>query len=319
MTLHAVTRRAGWKAAVAAAAAASLVVGFVAVAASSKEGDGSLAEIFGETSRDTEWELTKATDLAFDAFHPQGLVRIGDRFYLSSVEIIEQPEPFDEPRGGFDRSPGRGVGHLFVFDRSGHLIDDVDLGRGHMYHPGGIDFDGRWLWVPVAQYRPDSRAIVYRVDPDNLKATEVFRVKDHIGGIVRDRVSGHLFGLTWGSRTFHEWTAGGDEIRSTANPSHFVDYQDCDYVPNRKMLCGGIAELRSDETAPPYELGGLALLDLRSLAAVHEVPFADHSPAGHVGTRNPVVLEATPAGLRLYAAPDDDPSAALLVYEAAAP
>ena len=318
MTVPAVSRRTAWRAAAATVAAASLVLAFVGVAASSKD-DSPLVEVFMETSRDTEWELAEATDLDFDAFHPQGLVRIGDRFYLSSVEIIEQPEPFDEPRGGFDRSPGKGVGHLFVFDRSGRLIDEVELGRGHMYHPGGIDFDGRWLWVPVAQYRPDSRAIVYRVDPHNLNATEVFTVEDHIGGIVRDRVSDHLFGLSWGSRTLYEWTDEGDEIRSTTNPSHFIDYQDCDYVPSRKMLCGGIAELRSDETAPPYELGGLALVDLGSLSIVHEIPFADHSPGGHVGTRNPVVLKRTPEGLRLFAAPDDDPSAALLVYEAAVP
>jgi len=25
-----------------------------------------------------------------------------------------------------------------------------------VYHPGGIDFDGVNIWVPVAEYRPDS-------------------------------------------------------------------------------------------------------------------------------------------------------------------
>ena len=32
-----------------------------------------------------------------------------------------------------------------------------------MYHPGGIDYDGRHIWVPVAEYRPNSRSIIYRV------------------------------------------------------------------------------------------------------------------------------------------------------------
>jgi hypothetical protein len=41
------------------------------------------------------------------------------------------------------------------------------------------------IWVPVAEYRPDSRSIVYRVDPATLEATEVLRFADHIGGIVR--------------------------------------------------------------------------------------------------------------------------------------
>ena len=47
-----------------------------------------------------------------------------------------------------------------------------------MYHPGGIDYDGDDIWVPVAEYRPNSRSIVYRVDPETMKATEVFRFAD---------------------------------------------------------------------------------------------------------------------------------------------
>ena len=35
-----------------------------------------------------------------------------------------------------------------------------------MYHPGGIDYDGRHIWVSVAEYRPNSRSIVYRIDPE---------------------------------------------------------------------------------------------------------------------------------------------------------
>ena len=106
--------------------------------------------------------------MAFPAHHPQGLVKIGDRLFFSSVEVTTPPR-----RGaggeGFDCDTGRGVGHLFEATMDGRLVADVVLGEGTMYHPGGIDFDGRDIWVPVAEYRPNSRSIVYRVDPGDAK------------------------------------------------------------------------------------------------------------------------------------------------------
>lgn len=55
----------------------------------------------------------------------------------------------------------------------------------------------------------------------------------------------------------------------------------------------------------PYELGGVALLDLRDLQIRHEVPIQLWSTAGHVVTRNPVDIDADGRRLRMYAAPDD--------------
>lgn len=74
-------------------------------------------------------------------------------------------------------------------------VDGDELGEGHIHHPGGIDVDEESIWVPVAEHRPDSRAIVYRIDRDTLEVTEVFRVDDHVGGIVHDRDRHRLVGL----------------------------------------------------------------------------------------------------------------------------
>ena len=278
--------------------------------------DDPVAAALTQVTRATQWQHVGTIDLQFDAEHPQGMVKLGDRFFISSVEIIEPTQPCPVPCDGYDRTPGRGVGHLFVVDATGALLADVTLGEGHMYHPGGIDFDGRWLWVPVAEYRPDSNAIVYRVDPGSLAVEEAFRVRDHIGGVVRDRVDGHVHGVSWGSRRLYEWTARGEQLVRELNESHFIDYQDCDYLDFRKMVCGGIAGLAAP-AGPQFELGGLALLDLRSSAIVHEVPVQTYSPAtSHVVTRNPVSLERIARGLRLFAAPDDEEEGAILVYEA---
>ncbi len=61
---------------------------------------------------------------------------------------------YPTPQNGFDRTAGRGIGHLFVMEVAGNLQKDITLREGDMYHPGGIDFDGTNFWVPVAQSGP---------------------------------------------------------------------------------------------------------------------------------------------------------------------
>lgn len=74
--------------------------------------------------------------------------------------------------------------HLFVLDLDGNLLHDIVLGEGDVYHPGGIDTDGTSVWVPVAEYRPNSASIIYRVDATTLEVEQVFETEDRIGGIV---------------------------------------------------------------------------------------------------------------------------------------
>ncbi|MGH8791962.1 MAG: DUF6454 family protein [Stackebrandtia sp.] len=290
----------------------------LAGSASGRPGDDPTADAFTQTSRSTQWEHVDSVDLPFDVHHPQGMVKVGDLFFITSVEIIEPTQPCPDLCDGYDRTPGKGVGRLYVVDEAGNLQADVEIGEGHMYHPGGLDYDGEHLWIPVAEYRPNSHAVVYRVDPETLEVDEAFRADDHVGGVVRDQETGNVHGVSWGSRTMYKWTPRGKELAREANPGHFVDYQDCDYLAYRKMLCGGVADL-AGPGGSTYQLGGLALIDLRDGRVVHEAPVAAFSPAGHSITRNPVFLEPTAdaEGLRLYAAPDDGAEGAILVYEAA--
>ncbi|MGG3640523.1 DUF6454 family protein [Bacillus gobiensis] len=44
------------------------------------------------------------------------------------------------------------------------------------------------------------------------------------------------------------------------------------------------------------------------------LPISLFSPKGHVATRNPVFLENTTQGIKMYAVPDDDQSS-MLIYE----
>jgi hypothetical protein len=233
------------------------------------------------------------------------MVKIGDLFYVTSV----------------DRS--RGAGHLFKIRRDGGLVADLTLGEGAMYHPGGIDYDGKDIWVPVAEYRPDSHAIVYRVDPGTMKAAEVFRFADHLGAIVHDTDDHTLYAVSWGSRRFYRWTldAGGrvadpgtPAALARLNPSHYVDYQDCHYAGAHMMVCGGVTAMPPSPTAPAFRLGGLELVDLRAARPVHQVPVTVWTDSGRVMTENPIWLEEAAGGLRAYFMPEDDRST-IYVYD----
>ena len=278
---------------------------------------------FVTLTRSSSWTLERSVPIAFPAHHPQGLVKIGERLFFSSVEVTTPPR-----RGagteGFDRDTGRGVGHLFEARMDGSLVADVVLGEGAIYHPGGLDFDGRDIWVPVAEYRPNSRSIVYRVDATTRKAVEMFRFPDHLGGVVIDTEDRSLHAVSWGSRWFYRLALdpSGRPINADAPPpslrvanrSHYVDYQDCKYVGQHRMLCSGIADVVRGGGERPLPLGGIDLIDLTTGAPLHQLPVGLRTPAGNSLTRNPSFFEAIDGGgLRAYVLPDDD-QATLYVY-----
>jgi hypothetical protein len=267
--------------------------------------DPELAARVKKLTRTTPWTRVAAIPVGFTTHHPQGMVKIGDTFYVSSVD------------------KDKAAGHLFKIDGAGNLVSDLPLGEGASFHPGGIDFDGQNLWVPVAEYRPDSRAIVYRVDPQTMKATEVFRFADHIGALAFDTDTRTLHGVSWGSRRFYRWRVSADgrvvdpgvpSTLATLNPSHYVDYQDCHYAGGGLMLCGGVTVLTQSLSTAPFRLGGIELVDLASSRPVHQVPLLLWLPSGQVMTENPIWIETTPAGLRAYFIPEDDRST-IYVYD----
>ncbi|HYT64977.1 MAG TPA: DUF6454 family protein [Vicinamibacterales bacterium] len=259
--------------------------------------DGGLAERLTALTRNSHWTVAEAIPVGFDTFHPQGLVKIGDTFFVSSVD------------------KDRRAGHLFKIDKAGNLLTDLPLTQGDMYHPGGIDYDGQDIWVPLAEYRPDSHSVIFRVNPVTMKPTEVIRINDHIGAIVHNTDDHTLHGMSWGSRRFYRWTRdGAGNMTRTLNPSHYVDYQDCKYIGARQMVCGGVTEIRPSAGAPPFRLGGLDVIDLLDGRPVHQVPVLLWTASGMSMTQNPVWLEPYGPGLRAYFMPEDNHST-LYVYD----
>lgn len=286
-----------------------------------------LAERVTKLSRGTPWKPVSAVPINFVTHHPQGMVKVGETLFVSSVEIQQPTKRFPQPVDGYDRDTGAGVGHLFKLDMKGNLIADITLGEGAIYHPGGIDYDGKYIWVPVAEYRPNSRSIVYRVDPETMKAEEMFRFADHVGGVVHNTDDKTLHGVSWGSRRFYRWSLDsnakptnahdGPEKLRTLNTSHYLDYQDCKYAGKSRMLCSGVTEMRVAPEAAPFRLGGLDLVNLADGRPLFQTPVLLWTTGGMDMTHNPVWMEASDAGIRGYFMPEDDKST-LYIYEAEA-
>jgi hypothetical protein len=273
-------------------------------------------------SKATILKLMDTIKLNFRTYHPQGMVKIGKHFYLSSVETIIKPDKFENFKDGYDRSPGEGVGHLFKFDHSGNLIAKINLGEGTVYHPGGIDFDGKYLWVPVSEYRPNSRSIIYRVNAENLEVTKVFRFNDHIGALACDRHDNTLIGIGWGSRRFYIWKLPYwiesinlvnideyeiPEFEMKLNGNHYIDYQDCHYIPDKYMLCSGVNKYNVPNVGD-IAFGGLDLFDIELKLAVHQIPINFWIKPDLVMSYNPFYFEIFENHLRFYFIPEDDES-----------
>ena len=292
----------------------------------SERGSGSVvSDRVKQLTRAVQWRPVATIPIQFNTHHPQGMVKIGDFFYVTAVEIRTPTKRFPQLQGGYDRDTGEGQGHVFKFDDKGKLVSDLLIGEGSVYHPGGIDYDGRYIWVPVAEYRPNSRAIIYRVDPSTMKAQEVFRFADHVGGIVHNTDDDTLHGVTWGSRRFYRWTMDSqgrvtnadvapESLRKT-NHSHYIDYQDCKYLGRREMLCSGLNNYQSKKDGPRFALGGFEVVDLTTNLPIHQVPVEQWTESGLPMTYNPFWVEPTAGGLRAYFMPEDEKST-LYVYEA---
>ena len=295
--------------------------------------DNLTTRLFRLMGRNAIWTLVDTVHVNWPTFHTQGMVKIGDTFYVSSVEVISSTVRNSTVTDALydfsiDRSPGTGRGWLSKFNAAGQLLAQIELTDGTKYHPGGIDYDGQYIWVPVAEYRPNSRSNVYRVDPETLAAELVFTENDHIGGVVHNRQRGTMHGVSWGSRRLYTWRVTGrpgmTKVASsewTPNAQFYIDYQDCHYQGIEFMLCGGVTGYPTPLGSIAF--GGLDLVDLRRARPEHQIPvnqFIDEGSGPNPGlalTHNAFWMEPlNEKSLRGYFMTESDNQADLLVYTA---
>lgn len=249
-----------------------------------------LAATAARFSRHTAWEPEGGVPLRFDAGHPQGMVRLAGRWWISTVDLSAM------------------TGAVLVVDEDGSLLDRVAVGDDVRFHPGGLDHDGEALWIASSEYRPRSTAVIERLATDgttgSLRPEPAFRVDDHVGAVVRLGPDGDLVGWTWGSRRFVRWSVDGRLVAEARNPGHFVDHQDGQWLGDDLVLCGGVATVVMADG--PRSLGGAGLLRASDLTMVREAPFPHHSPAtGRAATQNPIFAEVVGDRMVVHLLPDD--------------
>lgn len=177
------------------------------------------ADVLQTLLESTSIELIHQIPLSFATYHVQGLDLMERFYFVSSVDTTQKRA------------------WLFKIDRqNGRLDSKMDVTDGALIHPGGIQFDGEYLWLPNAEYRRESRAMIHGIDPNNLEIRRSFEVDDHIGAMASDG-KGLLYGVNWDAKHFYTWDSHGKQLRKVASPTSAA-YQDIKFRAG-KLLCSG--------------------------------------------------------------------------------
>lgn len=165
-----------------------------------------------------ELQQVRVVTLGTATHHVQGIDTDGDRLWVTSVDATAKK------------------GHLQEFSLStGALIRGVEVTDGDRFHPGGMASDATSLWLPVAEYRRNSTAVIEKRNKKTLELEFRIEVADHIGcvAVTKDEV----IGGNWDSRVFYVWNHQGKLLRKVDNPTP-NGYQDLKFVGDRLVASG---------------------------------------------------------------------------------
>ncbi|MCH8218390.1 MAG: hypothetical protein IH892_16655 [Planctomycetes bacterium] len=223
-------------------------------------------------------ELIREVPLQFPTYHVQGLDLTEQSYFVTSV----------------DKEQGRGW--LFEIHRhNARLNSKIDLTDGTLIHPGGVQFDGHYLWIPNAEYRRESRTMIYGVDPNSLEIRRSFPVDDHIGAIASDGKN-RLYGVNWDALHFYTWDFDGVESSKVDSPTSMA-YQDIKYFAG-KLLCSG----HNDDGS------AIDVVDPENWTLVKRIDLPRN------GWINPLGREGMTFDGNLYFLPDDGPHSRILIF-----
>jgi beta-lactamase class A len=217
-------------------------------------------------------EPEKVIELHAEMDHPQGIEVEGDRLWVTWVDRKNK------------------AGYLGEFDlSSGKLLRSVPIHKGERYHPGGVAGDGGSLWLPVAEYKPNSSSMIQRRGKKTLELESEFEVPDHIGCVAA--AEGVVYGGNWDSRQIYSWDRAGHLLAKRDNPTG-NSFQDLKAAGGKLVGSG----LRADG-------GAIDWLDPRELRLAKRI-LAGKTNRGVTLTQEGMAI----SGGRLYLLPEDSPS-----------
>lgn len=215
-----------------------------------------------------------------ELFHVQGLELQGNRVWITSL----------------DKHGRRAFLHLF--DRpSGKFLRRIELTDGARYHPGGISISGHSLWVPVAEMRANSSAVLMEIDTETLQVRRRIAVADHIGCIAAR--GNTLVAGNWDSKLLYVFDLAREAaVRVVPNPSQ-TQYQDMKFSGNH-LVAGGSTTWLS---------GTVDWIDWPSLRVRRSLKGGAVGPVRPIGRGGPYTGEGMAIdGRELYLLPEDGPS-----------
>ncbi len=223
-------------------------------------------------------ELIRQVPLEFSTYHVQGLDTTGRFYFVTSVDTKQNRA------------------WLFKIDsKTAGLISKVELTDGAFIHPGGLQYDGRYLWVPNAEYKRQSRTIISGLDPDTLEIRTSFPVDDHIGAVASDGKN-LLYGVNWDALHFYRWDIDGRKLNKVASPTSMA-YQDIKYFAG-KLLCSGHKD----------GVCAVDIIDPESWTLIRRIDL----PKGK--WKSTLTREGMAFDGDLYFLPDDGPDSRILIF-----
>ena len=217
--------------------------------------------------------LKETHNLDGDLHHVQGLSLDRDHFWVTSVDASGHKGYLDQ----FNRATAK-------FERR------IDVTDGPRFHPGGFSIHGDFIWVPVAEYKPHSTAVLEEIDKRTLAIKRKLPVADHIGCLAV--TNDNLIAGNWDARQFYVLDFSGKQLRVVEN-TETNHYQDMKFV-NGMLVASGVFNRTS---------GAIDWLQWPSLKLMRRL----HSGAtdrGTLYTQEAMALQ----GRDLYLVPEDGPS-----------
>jgi len=222
--------------------------------------------------------LIQQVPLQFATYHVQGLELTEQFYFVTSVD--------NEQKRGW----------LFKIDRqNANLNSKIELTDRTLIHPGGLQFDGHYLWIPNAEYKSQGRTMIYGVDPDSLEICTSFPVDDHIGAIASDGKN-LLYGVNWDALHFYTWDFNGYQSNKVDSPTSMA-YQDIKYFAG-KLLCSGH---KDDNSA-------IDIIDPENWTLVKRIDLPQDV------WKNTLSREGMAFDGNLYFLPDDGPDSRILIF-----
>jgi hypothetical protein len=159
--------------------------------------------------------------LRADTHHVQGIDTDGTRLWVTAVAAAARK------------------GYLFEFSlQDGSLTRSIELQDGERFHPGGLVTDSESIWIPIAEYRAHSTAVIQRRDKRTLALISQFSVADHIGCVAV--TPEYVIGGNWDSKEFYVWNHDGTLVREVASQTGNA-YQDLKFVSGKVVGSGTLA------------------------------------------------------------------------------